>query len=136
MLRRATARFRRLNALSASTNKTASVPAEANTFLSACIAASQPDRWPAHTCVDPAALVISLLSTDTRDLPIIRFKTSPIPTGRTPGFFEMGIKRLFRSGLSPTGSTSYNAMCLATSATASHKSFDADLKDTIIRLHI
>ncbi len=55
----ATARFRRLNALSASTSKTASVPAEANTFLNACIAASQPDGWPAHTCVDPAALVIS-----------------------------------------------------------------------------
>ena len=132
---RATVRFRRLNALYASISRTASVSISWKMLRRAWMAASQPAGWPTHTCVTPAASMMSFFRTVITALPMMRRKVSPMPIGRTPGFLSSGIKRLLSRGLMPKGSTCSVAKRRATSATAPRSSLEAALNETSIRRH-
>ena len=130
---RATVRFKRLNALSASISKTALVSISWKMSRKAWMAASQPAGCPAHTCVTPAASMMSFFSTVIIALPMMRRNDSPMPIGRTPGFLSSGIRRLLRRALTPEGSTCSVARRRATSATALQSSSEAVLNETSIR---
>ena len=54
----------------------------------ACTAASQPARCPAHSWRQPAASIISCLTTNNAAFAMILLEVSPLPIGLTPGFLS------------------------------------------------
>ena len=86
-----TSRFIRLNALSASTNKIASISSSLKIELKECTAASHPARWPLQSCKSLAFsrmfLLKVVITTRPRILPI----PSPIPIGLASGFLSTKI---------------------------------------------
>lgn len=91
MLCKATELFIWLKALLASISNIPFVPSSAKTRLIACIAASEPALWPAHTCRLPAACLISSFKNPAMVFPTIRLRTSPTPIGRISGFLSRGM---------------------------------------------
>ena len=91
MLCKAAAQFRLLKAFLASTSSTPSVSSFWKIVCMACMAASHPVSWPAHSCREPAAVWMSALVTLRIAFPTIRQMVSHIPMGHTPGFFLRGI---------------------------------------------
>ena len=77
--------LRELKAFVASTRFTASVSGVVNSWRIACMAASQPDRCPAHTWRGSAVLWMSSLREFAISLSKMRLGVSPMPMGRTPG---------------------------------------------------
>ena len=70
---------------------------------------------------------MSHFSNCVMDFAIILLAVSPIPIGRTPGFFERAIRRLANSGVMECGSTYVEQILLATSASDSQRSLDGPL---------
>ena len=74
---------------------------------------------PAHTCIGAEQLTISWFVTAMTAFPIIRRKTSPIPTGLTPGFLSNGISLQAVYAFTVSGSMSLVHIFLAAAAIAS-----------------
>ena len=86
-----TFRLMELNAFLASIKRAASVSSFANISHIVYMGVLAPTSWPALSCRDPAASVMSLLKLMIITFPAILLKTSPTPIGRNPDFSSKGI---------------------------------------------
>ena len=89
-----TLQFMELNAFSTSNKRTAPVSTSGNISFMGWAAASSPTSWPALSCNDPAAFVISFLHNILTALPAILLSASPTPVGLKPGFLSNSINLL------------------------------------------
>jgi len=76
----------RLNALSASINRTASQSSSSNFELNTWSIASKTTFWPPQSCKGPTLSWICLLNVRITTVPIILRNTTPTPIGLRPGF--------------------------------------------------
>ena len=86
-----TFRLMELNAFLASIKRAASVSSFANISHIVYMGVLAPTSWPALSCRDPAASVMSLLKLMIITFPAILLKTSLTPIGRNPDFSSKGI---------------------------------------------
>ena len=127
--------FNESNAFVASISS-ASVSSSSNIWRIPFTAASHPASWPAQSWRDPTEEMISSLMEVTNSFPAIHRKTSPTPTGRSPGYLLSGIKRLESNASRESDWFCIVHSFLMTSAMSLHKSFELDPKffDRIILL--
>ena len=135
MLCNAVALLSALNALEASMSSTASLSCASNTVCIACIAASFPNFWPAHSRSEPLASTTSPLATFITHFPKILHITSSTPTGVTaPLPLSRGINRTAISGSMVAGSIYVVHRVLVIVAIASHSFVDDCLNDFQARI--
>ena len=94
MLCKKTCLFMELNALSASTSKTASVLFVPNMSCTECAAASHPVSCPPHSYTFPTAFATSSFTILMTTFPVILENTSPTLICRKLGFLSRGTSLL------------------------------------------
>ena len=118
--------FWRLSKLKASTMIVASNSGVSNTCHMACMAASHPASYCAHSWSGPAIAWISCFKVVSVALLMMRQAVSPIPMGLTPGHLSSEIRQLAVNSASPLLSTYGEQICLAMEAMASQRSAERE----------
>ena len=133
MLWRAHSLFRELNALDASTIRTASVSSEVRQALMKCMAASTPaaQSWvlPAESC--RSSLITVRMAFDT-----ILLVVSQIPIGLIPGHLSSAINLHAKKGERESGSTNEVQSLRASIAREWQSSWEAEWKEVHRRLQL
>ena len=101
---RATWRFNELNALLASTSKTALLSGSLKAWFIACTAASVPAFWLPQSWNEPAASWMSPFVTERIAFAMFLLTTSQMPMGHTPGFLSSAVRRHDINGARTLGS--------------------------------
>lgn len=127
-------RFKVVNALFASTSKTALFLSAVKMVCIAWTAASHPSSWLAQSWGDPAASNMSGFNVFSKAFAIIRWWFSHMPMGRTTGHLSNWSRQATNASI-PTGSTFSVHNILAAEARASQSSLEALRKETIFSTH-